>query len=279
MNPIAMTVILVVTLSIFAWSAYRRFVLLTAGKSEPEFDLSRPGELAQRIEQLLLISFGQKKMPTNEKYRAAGIAHIFVFNAFLILGLNSVILWVRGYDANFDLFGLMARGTLLGDGYNIAKEISAALAVLGASVFIYYRIVTREKRMTLGIEGLIILGIIATMMLADFLYNGAWLALEAQREGVAPHLYWAEPISSALAIALQSSDEHTLSVLAHTGFWWHSAFVLIFLNLLPYSKHFHIITNWPNVFASRLGPVGRLPNVEDIEGKVEREEAIGVGKV
>ena len=44
--------------------------------------------------------------------------------------------------------------------------------------------------------------------------------------------------------------------LAHAGFWWHSAFVLIFLNLLPYSKHFHIITNMPNVFATRLEPVG-----------------------
>lgn len=279
MNPIAMTVILVVTLSIFAWSAYHRFQLLKAGASEPEFDLKRPGELQKRIEQLLLISFGQKKMAQNEKYRLAGVAHIVIFGAFLVLGLNSVLLWIRGYDASFDFWGLLGRGTLLGDGYNFAKEIFAALAVLGCVVFFYYRIVTRSKRMTLGVEALVILGIIATMMIADFLYTGAWLALEARGAGVVPHFHPAEPIGSALAIALQDSSDGVLSFLAHAGFWWHSAFVLIFLNLLPYSKHFHIITNWPNVFASRLEPVGKLPNVEDIEGKVEREEAIGTAKI
>ena len=279
MNPIAMTVILVVTLSLFAWSAYRRFQLIRAGKPEPEFNLARPGELAQRIEQLVLVSFGQKKMPANEKYRVAGVAHVAIFGAFLVLGLNSVILWVRGYDPSFDVWGLLGRGTLLGDGYNFAKEIFAALAVVGSAVFVYYRMVRHEKRMTLGVEGLIILGIISTMMLADFLYNGAAMALEAQRAGAAPHFHPAEPIGSALAIALQNASEGTLKVLSHAGFWWHSAFVLIFLNLLPYSKHFHIITNWPNVFAARVGPVGRLPMVEDLEGKVEREEPVGYNKI
>jgi Fe-S oxidoreductase len=279
MNPVAMAIVLVVTLSLFAWSAYRRFALWQTAKPEPEFDLSRPGELAQRVKQLVLISFGQKKMPANEKYRAAGVAHAFIFGAFLVLGVNSVVLWVRGFDPNFDVFGLMARGTLLGDGYSFAKELFAAAAVLGCAVFVYYRLVVHSKRMTLGVEGLIILGIIATMMIADFLYNGAWLALEARGAGGVPHFHPAEPIGSGLAVAFQGLDEGVLRVIAHSGFWWHSSFVLIFLNLLPYSKHFHVITNFPNVFAARLGPVGRLPNVEDLEGKVEREEPIGVAKV
>jgi Fe-S oxidoreductase len=279
MNPIAMTVILVGTLSIFAWSAYRRFQLIRVAKPEPEFDLSRPGELEERIKQLVLISFGQKKMPANEKYRLAGLAHAFIFGAFLVLGLNSVMLWVRGYDAHFDLFGILGRGTLLGDGYSITKEFFAAMAVLGSVVFMYYRVVTREKRMTLGVEGMIILGIISTMMLADFLYNGAAMVLDARNAGEALHFHAAEPVASTLALLLKDSSDGLLRVLSHAGFWWHSAFVLIFLNLLPYSKHFHVITNFPNVFASRVGPVGRLPMVEDLEGKVEREEPVGTAKI
>ena len=47
-------------------------------------------------------------------------------------------------------------------------------------------------------------------------------------------------------------------VLAHAGFWTHSTLVLIFLNLLPHSKHFHIITAIPNVFLGDLTPRGRL---------------------
>jgi Fe-S oxidoreductase len=279
MNPAAMTALLVVTLSIFAWSAYRRIAVMLVAKPEPEIDLARPGELAERVKQLVLISFGQKKMPNNEKYMIAGVAHAFIFGAFLVLGPNSVILWVRGYDTSFDVFGLLARGSLLGDGYNLAKEFFAAAAVLGSVVFVYYRLVVRSKRMTLGVEGLIILGIIATMMMADFLYNAGWMALEAKSAGTAPHFHPAEPIASSLAIAFQDFDEGALKAIAHSGFWWHSAFVLIFMNLLPYSKHFHVFTNFPNVFLARVGPVGRLPNVEDLEGKVEREEAIGVGKV
>ena len=105
MNPIAMTVILVVTLSIFAWSAYHRFQLLRSGASEPEFDLKRPGELAKRIEQPLLISFGQQKMAKNEKYRLAGIAHIVIFARVPGALLNSILLWFRGYDAELRLLG------------------------------------------------------------------------------------------------------------------------------------------------------------------------------
>jgi Fe-S oxidoreductase len=233
----------------------------------------------KRIEQALVIALGQQKMAKNEKYRMAGLAHIGIFAAFNVLLLNSIMLWFRGYDPHFDFWGLLAHGSLLGDGYNFAKEMSAFAALLGSLLFFYYRIVTRMKRMTLGVEALVILGIIATMMISDFLYNGAWFALEAQRAGVQPHFNPAEPIGTGLSLMLKDVDAGVLNVLAHAGFWWHSAFVLIFLNLLPYSKHFHIITNMPNVFATRLEPVGKLPNVPDIEGKVEREEPIGVNKI
>jgi len=49
-----------------------------------------------------------------------------------------------------------------------------------------------------------------------------------------------------------------LVVLGHAGFWVHSTLVLVFLNILPYSKHFHIITAIPNVFLGDLTPPGRL---------------------
>jgi len=279
MNPIAMAVVLAVTLSIFAWSAFRRFQLISTGAKEPSFDLSRPGELGKRLENFAIYWLGQKKMPKNEKYRTAGLAHIVIFFGFQILTISVLTLWARGFDPSFDFWGVLARGTLLGDGYSLVKELFASLVIIGVAIFFYYRVVAKSQRMTLGVEGLIILGIIGTMMLADFLYNGAWLALEAQRSGVAAHFHWAEPVASTLSIGMQGISEGTLNVLAHVGFWWHATFPLIFLNLLPYSKHFHVITAAPNVFADRLDHVGKLPMVHDIEGKVEREEAIGLVKI
>ncbi len=279
MNPIAMAIILVVTLSIFVWSAYRRFQLITHGASEPSFDLTRAGEIPARLKLFVEYWLGQRKMPKNEKYRVAGLAHVGIFFGFLLLGQNTLMLWARGFDPNFDFWGVMGRGTLPGDGYSFAKEIFAALVLFGVLVFVYYRVIVRNQRMTLGVEGLIILGIIGTMMIADYVYTGAWLALEAAKAGVPVHFHAAEPIGSALGVAFAGMDEGTLNVLAHIGFWWHATFPLIFLNLMPYSKHFHVITAAPNVFATQLGPVGRLPNVEDIEGKVEREETIGIAKI
>ena len=132
--------------------------------------------------------------------------------------------------------------------------------------------------MTLEVEGLIILGIIITMMLADFLYVGARVALLHYAGGGATWRWW-EPVGSALSFALASLSRRTLTVLEHLGFWWHASWVLLFLNLLPYSKHFHIITALPNVFFQPLDPRGKLPDLDNIEGKIEREEQVGVQKI
>ena len=123
MNPIAMTVVLLTTLGAFAYSASRRFGLLKAAAPDPDFSLGG-GQLLQRIENLLIYVLGQNKMPKNEKYRAAGIAHIGIFAAFQVLAINSVILWVRGYDASFDVWGLFGRGFIVGDLYNLLSVLA-----------------------------------------------------------------------------------------------------------------------------------------------------------
>jgi Fe-S oxidoreductase len=70
-----------------------------------------------------------------------------------------------------------------------------------------------------------------------------------------------------------------ISVVGQVGFWAHVVLVLLFLNILPYSKHFHVITAIPNVFLRQLGPPGRLPTVDDLEGRVEREETLGIRRI
>jgi hypothetical protein len=85
---------------------------------------------------------------------------------------------------------------------------------------------------------------------------------------------WPEPAATASAMALAGLSVPTLVVLAHVGFWTHSTLVLVFLNILPYSKHFHIITAIPNVFLSDLRPRGRLrplaKNTEELMAMVEK---------
>ena len=278
MQPIVMTLALVAAAGFFAWTANRRWAQLFSGAAEPRFTLATAptvGELFERVKDVVVYALGQKRMPQG-RYRIAGLAHMAIFGGFSVLTLNTVVLWGRGFDPHFDLFGLVARGTLIGDGYSLVKELFAAAVLLGCAVFVYYRVIARNQRMTLGVEGLIILGIISTMMLADFLYVGAETAREARIAGVAPSFRLYEPISSLLAIALGKVSNGWLRGLEHSGFWWHSGMVLFFGNLLPYSKHFHIITSFPNAFTRNQTPRGQLPFIADIEGKIEREEPIGI---
>ncbi len=271
-----MSLLLGVNLAFFAWTAQRRVRQVFVARGAARFTW-RQGELLARVKDTLVYALGQRRMT---KYTVAGLAHILIFAGFLVLLLRSLLLWGRGYDVGFDFFGVLGAGTLLGDGYNLAKDIFACLVVLGASVFVWLRVVVRSPRMTLGVEGLVILGIIITMMLADFLYDGAGQVLHAR----ALHQEWAfhafEPVGSLFALGLKGvEDTGVLKLLWHAGFWWHAALVLIFLNILPYSKHFHIITAFPNVFTRDRSPYGRLPKIDDLEGRVEREEALGIGKL
>jgi heterodisulfide reductase subunit C len=54
------------------------------------------------------------------------------------------------------------------------------------------------------------------------------------------------------------------------GLWWfHIIGIFAFLNYLPYSKHFHILLAFPNVFYSKLEPKGQLPNMPAVKKEVE----------
>ncbi len=296
MNPVVMALIIVSLNAVFAVSAWRRFNLLRVGTGTWE---SRLTDIPRRLGLVWVFAFYQKKM---RYYLAAGLAHQFIFLGFVVLLLRTLVLWGRGFSPSFNLFVLGPEPVLsvpFGAIYGFLKDVFASLVLLGVAVFVYYRVVRPQKRMTLGVEGLVILGIIATMMLADLTYDGASLVLlsrfgreckagagefpcRAMATLVAPlatsagALSWhlAEPAGSLSALLLSGLGSSVLVVLAHIGFWTHSTLVLVFLNLLPYTKHFHIITAIPNVFLGDTTPRGRLrplaPSTEALMAAVEK---------
>jgi Fe-S oxidoreductase len=294
MNPILMTLVIVGLVGAFALSASRRYRLLRSGTETWE---SRFDRLKQRLGNVWTFAFWQKKM---RYYWLAGVAHQLIFLGFVVLLLRTLVLWGRGFDPSFNLFVLGPEPVLglpLGTAYNFAKDSFALLVLLGVAVFVYFRAVRREQRMTLSGEGLVILGIIATMMLADLSYDGASLVLrERAAECASSPSVWcqraatviaplgpalgevrflaAEPGGSLMALALSALSTTALVIVAHAGFWLHSSLVLIFLNILPYTKHFHIITAIPNVLFGDLTPRGRLrplaPSTEALMAAVEK---------
>jgi len=296
MNPVAMALIIVSLNAVFAVSAWRRFNLARVGTATWE---SRLSEIPKRLGLVWTFAFYQKKM---RYYLAAGLAHQFIFLGFVVLLLRTLVLWGRGFSPSFNLFVLGHEpflGLPLGAVYGFLKDVFASLVLVGVAVFVYFRVVRPQKRMTLGVEGLIILGIISTMMLADLTYDGASTVLahrfahecaagasafpcSAMATLIAPlapaqgalSYHFSEPAGSLFALLLSGVGSGVLVVLAHIGYWTHSTLVLIFLNLLPYTKHFHIITAIPNVFLGDTTPRGRLrplaPSTEALMAAVEK---------
>ncbi len=306
MNPIVMAVLLILGWGLFAYSAWRRWKLMMVGVAEDRFD-----RVGARLGAVWTYAIKQLRM---RRYPLAGYAHMIIFFGFLVLLLRSLMLWGRGFDESFS-FWIFGTEQILGRIYSLLKDVFAVLVFLGALVFVYYRMIARLPRMTLSTEGLIIIWIIVVMMVADVLYDGAFIARDAHASaipGVAlapvmtgpvdPDAFdtketgyvvepdsplkrsrisftWYEPAGSVVAMMVQGLSDGALNCVRHVGFWTHVALVLIFLNLLPYSKHFHVITAIPNVYTQNLKPPGRLPPIEDIEGRLEREETLGIKRI
>jgi heterodisulfide reductase subunit C len=64
-------------------------------------------------------------------------------------------------------------------------------------------------------------------------------------------------------------ETETLHLLERIGWWGHLTMVLVFMNYLPYSKHFHIFLAFPNVWYSNLEAKGRLSNMEAVTNEVK----------
>lgn len=292
MNPPVMIALIAIAHAVFAWSAIRRWQLLQIGTGENRFD-----KLEDRLLAVWNYAFKQEKM---DYYQPAGWAHKLIFAGFITLTLRTLVLWGRGIYPSWNLF-ILGPSQPIGKVYEFAKDLVAILVVLGVSVFFYFRVIRPQKRMTLNKEAILILAIIFTMMVTDMMYDGAALAL-ASRQGefcapgsllatvdqckdittiVAPYplgteahasfSFFPSPAGSAFAAAFKNLPAAALITLAKSGFWIHSTLVLVFLNLLPHSKHFHVITAIPNVFLKSMDPPGRLkPMAENGEKLMER---------
>jgi Fe-S oxidoreductase/nitrate reductase gamma subunit len=251
-----MTACIVVALMVFAWSAWRKWNLLLVGAPEPRFD-----SLGRRLGRLITIGLLQRKLP---KYKVMGPIHIAIFWGFLILLVNTLMLWGRAFDPHFELWIL--GDNWLGHAYRLVKDIVSVIVLVAAGLALLHRVVLRPARLTASFEAALILLIIVVMMIGDLAYWG-W---QLSAEGV-DGFRSAEPFATLVAGVFHGMDAGVVATLGTVGYWTHSLLVLVFLNLLPYGKHFHVLTSLPNVFFSNLEAPGRLPKDENIE-KVLREE-------
>jgi Fe-S oxidoreductase len=253
--------------------------LLLASEHRERFFTSFP----QRVVNVLTYALGQKKM---FKEKGAGIMHAFIFWGFLVLQLRTAYLMVCAFVPD-------ARIPFIHGGYSLAKDITELVVFTMICWAAWRRLVTKPSRLTLSAEAVAILGMIGGLILSDFLLDGFALALASSPEGHDSALFIASglsdaaraqavaaelahaPVGAFFASLFSGLEPTTLMAGQEVAYWVHIGIVLVFLNLLPGSKHFHVITSVPNVLFGELGPRGALEPIQDIDN----QEKFGVSDV
>ena len=243
---------------------YWRVRVLLALKPENRLD-NGPA----RAEALVRFGLGQRRMVDPEE-RGPGTMHVFIFAAFVVLALRTIMLFVMGFSSS--ALELLSTPTdpfwgqhpsIAGafNAYLLAKDLLAASAIIGSCYFWYLRWRVRPDRMTPSWEGYLILAFIIGLMVTEFTFGASHMIQEGR--GFTAY----EPATSFIAWILAAMPAGLVSVLGDGAFWIHLTIILAFLNFLPVGKHFHVITSLPNVYFQRLAPSGKLrtPDLEKEE--------------
>src|SRR5882762_3194810 len=160
MAPLLATIIILAGLALFVWTISYRVRPLLFARPDVRWD-----EPATRTEKLLEYGIGQKRMPSKPE-RTAGMAHIWIFVAFLVAQLGTLTSFGLAYHPGFHL-PFLTHETRFGQGYLFTKDVIDILGTLGCAVFLYFRVIAKKERMTLSWEGVFILCMIIGVLWTD----------------------------------------------------------------------------------------------------------------
>ncbi len=248
-------------LAFFAWSVAVRLRWLRTAKPVNRFD--RPIERALGLIPWLL---GNARV-ARPKYWYSGMLHTMIWWGFIVLQVRTLNFLLDGVDDSVSLASIL--GNSIWDVVRPIMDTFNILVIAGVAMASFQRAVWKPKRMTLNLDGWLILGFIFVLMVTDVLTNSLEMRLSEPHKAS----YLAYGVSELWKEAgLSGGATEAL----HTVFWYsHLLDFLAFLCYLPYSKHSHVLTVLPQVFTRRLEPTGVLAPIPDFE----KAESFGVGKL
>jgi len=232
-------------------------------------DTNRSDNPGERWKTMAMVALGQSKMV---KRPFAAVMHFFIYVGFVIINIEVLEILIDGVFGSHRVFSHPLGGLygLLIGGF----EILAVLVLVACVAFLVRRNIGKLKRFS-GVEmtawprsdANYILIIEMLLMTAFLTMNAADHKLQLLNFG---HYIKAGnfPVSSFLAPLLP--DSTTGLEMVERGCWWfHIIGILAFLNYLPYSKHFHILLAFPNVYYSNLNPKGKFTNMASVTNEVK----------
>jgi len=167
MNPLLMSLLLIVALAIFGRNMYYKIRLLMA--LEP---LDRFNHIKERLLNVVILAIGQKRLVGRKKEWIAGIMHAFIFWGFCILLIRSLSLYGEGFVKGFQL-PIFGNDSIIGYLYVSLKDIMEGIVLLMAAFAIFRRAVLKPERMHNTWEAYFVLVMIVVLMISDLLLDGA----------------------------------------------------------------------------------------------------------
>jgi heterodisulfide reductase subunit C len=232
-------------------------------------DIDRFDRPILRWKTMARVALGQSKMAVRP---IAAFLHALVYVGFVVINIEVLEIVIDG------LFGTHRVFSFLGGLYDFligSFEILAFLVLVACVIFALRRNVLQIKRFVMKemdgwpkTDANLILVFEILLMSAFLLLQSSDLHL--QNLGVDYYVQAGSyPISSWFLPLFSSMDIQTV-YLVERGLWWfHIIGILVFLNYLPYSKHFHIILAFPNTYFSNLDAKGSFTNMASVTQEVK----------
>ncbi len=223
---------------------------------------------AARWKQMLWVAMGQSKMV---KRPVAGFFHILIYAGFVLINIEVLEILIDGLLGTHRFFA-----HYLGSIYDVAIgffEVLALGVLVACVVFLGRRFVTKVPRLQMSElkgwpmkDATIILVVEIVLMGALLKMNAAEQVLVKRGEMVGHGSF---PVSQYLVGFFDGFSTGSLHMIERICWWFHFVGIVVFLNYVPYSKHWHIIMSFPNVYYTPLKPKGSFENLDYVTTEVK----------
>ena len=221
-----------------------------------------------RWKQMLWVAMGQSKMV---KRPVAGFFHILIYVGFVLINIEVLEILIDGLLGTHRFFA-----HYLGSIYDVAIgffEVLAFGVVVACVVFLARRFVTKVPRLQMNElkgwpmkDATIILVVEIVLMAALLMMNAAEQVL-VNKELMEGHGSF--PVSQYLVGFFSGFSDGSVHMIERLCWWFHFVGIVVFLNYVPYSKHWHIIISFPNVYYTPLKPKGSFENLDYVTTEVK----------
>lgn len=231
-------------------------------------DIDISDNKSERWKTLLRVAFGQTKMAVRP---VPFVLHFIVYAGFILINIEVLEIFIDG------IFGTHRALYFFGPVYDLAIgffEILAFAVLVSCIIFLSRRFILKIKRFTspelkgFPMQDAATILFIEIVLMAALLKMNAFDQMIQAEKGTHVGSF---PISQFIVPLYQSFhfSTATLILFERMCWWFHIIGIFLFMNYLPFSKHFHVILAFPNTYYSNLKPKGELTNMDSVTQEVK----------